>query len=349
MVERAALNPFQGELQKLNDITGYLNLKGVIDCSGNPNYPAGTAGDFYVVSVAGKIGGASGLDVYVKDLILCITDNAGGDQATVGDKWDIIPGGGDEIHYDPGTPNNAILKKTGAITAGDITATPPYGVPESLIIPNDEILTFTNDSSSHEVGETLLGANFNWTMTRNLEANTSQAVSGATLDGSPVSVTPGTVRTLAGTFGAGLNPADYAAYSYTLNTVGDDGFADSASTSILFRWKRYWGVWNVTGAGGSVPTDAEIVAAFSGEYGTSKPVTKTFNASAPTPPYNLVFAWPLSWGLPVQTKIGGLDFTDYTSATIVSFVNASGGTTDYYVIYTNNQTSDAAVTWQIVS
>lgn len=68
-----------------------LVYKGVIDCSGNPNYPAADAGYIYIVSVAGKIGGASGISVDVGDLLLCNADStASGDQATVGTKWNII-------------------------------------------------------------------------------------------------------------------------------------------------------------------------------------------------------------------------------------------------------------------
>jgi len=68
-----------------------LVYKGVIDCSTNPNYPAADAGHLYVVSVAGKIGGASGIDVEVGDMCICNTDGtASGDQATVGTKWNVI-------------------------------------------------------------------------------------------------------------------------------------------------------------------------------------------------------------------------------------------------------------------
>lgn len=63
-------------------------FKGVINCSANPNYPAADAGHVYSVSVAGKIGGASGVNVEVGDSLLCITDStASGDQATVGANW----------------------------------------------------------------------------------------------------------------------------------------------------------------------------------------------------------------------------------------------------------------------
>lgn len=65
--------------------------KGAIDCSANPNYPAADAGHLYRVSVAGKIGGASGVNVEAGDTLLCNTDaTAAGTQAAVGTKWNVI-------------------------------------------------------------------------------------------------------------------------------------------------------------------------------------------------------------------------------------------------------------------
>lgn len=71
-------------------VTGLWELKGNTDCSGNPNYPAASAGDAYVVSVAGKIGGASGANVDVGDVFVATADNAGGTQAGVGSSWVIL-------------------------------------------------------------------------------------------------------------------------------------------------------------------------------------------------------------------------------------------------------------------
>ncbi|WP_441268672.1 hypothetical protein AB7G19_29935 [Bradyrhizobium sp. 215_C5_N1_1] len=66
-------------------------FKGVTDCSGNPNYPAADRGHTYRVSVAGKIGGASGAVVEAGDMFICLTDGtASGNQATVGAQWSII-------------------------------------------------------------------------------------------------------------------------------------------------------------------------------------------------------------------------------------------------------------------
>jgi len=68
-----------------------LIYKGVIDCSTTPNYPAADAGHVYIVSVAGKIGGASGTVVAAGDLLLCKVDSsAAGTEAAVGANWDVL-------------------------------------------------------------------------------------------------------------------------------------------------------------------------------------------------------------------------------------------------------------------
>lgn len=83
-----AIRTFIGAVLAAGD---YASLKGGIDCSGNPDYPAADAGDTYRVTVAGKIGGASGPDVEVGDAIQCFVDESEeGDQATVGANWIIV-------------------------------------------------------------------------------------------------------------------------------------------------------------------------------------------------------------------------------------------------------------------
>lgn len=74
-----------------------LVYKGVIDISTAPNYPAGVIGDYYkavntnaTYPRSGFIGGASGKQLQTTNIILCNEDNAGGDEAAVGDKWSII-------------------------------------------------------------------------------------------------------------------------------------------------------------------------------------------------------------------------------------------------------------------
>ena len=71
-------------------VTGLLDFKGPTDASANPSYPAALKGDCYVVSVAGKIGGASGVNVDVGDTFFANADNAGGTQASVGTSWTVL-------------------------------------------------------------------------------------------------------------------------------------------------------------------------------------------------------------------------------------------------------------------
>lgn len=63
---------------------------GGIDCSANPNYPAANAGEFYRVTVAGLIGGGSGVAVQVGDQLHCYTTSVAGNHATVGSNWTIV-------------------------------------------------------------------------------------------------------------------------------------------------------------------------------------------------------------------------------------------------------------------
>ena len=72
----------------LIDATNAFRYKGVLDASTNPNYPAGNAGDVYKVSVAGRVGGASGPVVEVGDTVTLLADgSAAGTHATVGANW----------------------------------------------------------------------------------------------------------------------------------------------------------------------------------------------------------------------------------------------------------------------
>lgn len=71
-------------------VTGLLELKGDTDCSTNPNYPSALKGDAYYVTVAGKIGGASGKTVEVGDVYVAKADNAGGTEASVGTSWFVL-------------------------------------------------------------------------------------------------------------------------------------------------------------------------------------------------------------------------------------------------------------------
>lgn len=88
LASQKAVKTYADALIAANDA---MVFKGVIDCSSNPNYPAADRGHTYRASVAGKIGGASGVNVQAGDMLLCLTDGtSAGTQAGVGANWSII-------------------------------------------------------------------------------------------------------------------------------------------------------------------------------------------------------------------------------------------------------------------
>jgi len=101
-----------------------VQIQGSLDCSTNPNYPAANAGDMYVVTVGGKIGGASGPDVTAGKLVICyVDDTVSGDHATVGANWVITQTSVDLSAY--------IAKSIGT-AAGDIIVFTASGAPVRL-------------------------------------------------------------------------------------------------------------------------------------------------------------------------------------------------------------------------
>lgn len=88
LATQKAVKTYADSLIAANDA---MVFKGLVNCSANPNYPAADAGHTYRVSVAGKIGGASGVVVEAGDMIICLADGtAAGNQATVGANWGVI-------------------------------------------------------------------------------------------------------------------------------------------------------------------------------------------------------------------------------------------------------------------
>jgi hypothetical protein len=97
-------------VDNIADAVNAFQNKGGISCSGNPNYPAASNGWTYVVTSAGKIGGASGVNVEIGDLLICKTDgSAAGTQATVGTNWTIVQGNIDGAVIGPASSVSANL------------------------------------------------------------------------------------------------------------------------------------------------------------------------------------------------------------------------------------------------
>lgn len=108
-------------------------FRGVIDASTNPNYPASNRGDTYRISVAGRIGGASGAVVEVGDLIIALTDGtAAGTQAAVGAQWEIVQANLDGAVIGPASSTSGDLASFSG-TTGKVVADSGFAPSNSAI------------------------------------------------------------------------------------------------------------------------------------------------------------------------------------------------------------------------
>lgn len=143
-----------------------------------------------------------------------------------------------------------------------------------------------------------------------------------------------------------LDPA-LRAYTYetdintdtTFTITGGDGkTTKSASTSVKFLPKRYWGVSAKTSL-----TDAEIIA-LSSELSTTRVQTRTFDCSGGKYFY---FAIKASYCNGIAFKVGGLSFSDMIVETR-NFTNASGYTDSYNVYRVNNIQTGSAIQVEVL-
>lgn len=71
-------------------VVGLLEFKGNLDCGADPNYPAGSVGDLYYVSVSGHIGGFGGKSVDVGDAVICKANASSGNEGAAGGSWFVL-------------------------------------------------------------------------------------------------------------------------------------------------------------------------------------------------------------------------------------------------------------------
>ena len=126
--------------------------------------------------------------------------------------------------------------------------------------------------------------------------------------------------------------------SLTSNKTYMLGFSDgmtsgSASRTVSFSAKRYWGV-STSGA-----LDDAGILSLSNEFSASKSKSITYNCTGGRYFY---FCYPATSGIPANVTVGGLAFSDYTVST-QGFTNASGYTQNYNVVRCNNIQTGSAI------
>ena len=144
------------------------NLSGValkapqdIDCSSNPDYPESSIGDSYYVTQNGKIGGVSGENVNIGDIIFCKAESTGGNQATVGSDFFIA-----ESNRDLATTlQGGVVKLATQTQVNDGTESSAVVTPETLQIKLNN--SFGSQRYSTTIGN---GTNSTFTISHNLNS-----------------------------------------------------------------------------------------------------------------------------------------------------------------------------------
>lgn len=192
---------------------------------------------------------------------------------------------------------------------------------DQLLYISPDITSFTG-GGTYEKGSVIKSVNLSWTLNKDI---TSQSINQGI-----------------GDLDISLRKYDISEANltedttYTL-TVSDGKNSDSASTSVLFRQKRYWGVSTETSL-----TNEQILA-LSQEFSTGRNQNRTFDCSGGKYFY---FVIPTQYCNGIQFKVGGLSFTGMEETTI-QLTNASGYEASYNVYRCSNIQTGSAINVEV--
>jgi hypothetical protein len=255
-------------------------FKGVIDCSSNPNYPAADRGHTYRVSVAGKIGGGSGLNVEVGDILLCQTDStSAGNHATVGSAWSVIQTNLDGAVIGPASVTDGHVAQfdgtTGKLLKGGKAA------PSGDFVGTSDSQTLTNKTLDAAVALATPAAHTDSTLLATMAAlaNRVRSAAGVTVAddeaGTPLITIPtgvyGVLKVLSGT---SLHGAEF-----DIDTIGSYAMV---STPRMASTVENGGIGNASPGSG---TDGKVTFYLNGSTG----VVSVSNRSGGTQTFGAIF------------------------------------------------------------
>ena len=210
-----------------------------------------------------------------------------------------------EVAHSPtvaaGTGVTAVTNASGLVTFS-VASNPPYTAPI--------IDSFVNNQGGSEAGTVINSTLLTWSLS-------GGPITGQLIDPGAVAIGNLSQRTY----------TDTTSYStdrtYTL-TVSDGVTTPTATTSVAFSWRRYWGT--------SANTNLSNSAILGLTNELSSTLSKTWTA---TPNLEYIFyAYPSSWG-PASFIVNTFNSTSWT-LTIQSVTNTLGAVNTYNVYRSNN-------------
>jgi len=131
--------------------------------------------------------------------------------------------------------------------------------------------------------------------------------------------------------------------SYTMSVKTADNKTQTASASVSFQWKRYYGFMSLGDDGsGMMPGNAQILS-LANELSGSAAMTKSVT---PSGSQKLVIAFPVSWGGGARVTVGVNDSTGAFDKRTMSITNAIGGVTNY-TVYVQKDNTAGALTFSV--
>lgn len=211
--------------------------------------------------------------------------------------------------------------------------------PKPTTNPTATISLNLSSTQEYMASGSALAITVTWSITRPTDCRpiTSITVAGTSITPNAIAEGQSQSGTLASTQARNTNTT----YTVAVSSADKTG---NASSTITWSWKRYWGTVTST-----TVTDADILAltgagvGIGSEFATS--LAKTYNGITGGGKY-LVFAFPSSWGTPIF-KVYGLTNTAFTKIRDNTFVNASGGSTNYQVWVSNTPYNSVVTDFKI--
>ena len=194
---------------------------------------------------------------------------------------------------------------------------------DQLLYVSPNITSFSG-GGTYEVGQSISSINFAWALNKTV---TSQSINQGI----------GTIDPSARSYAYTPSTPIRSNITYTL-TVGDGKNTATKSTSLAFRYKRYWGV-----SSKDTLTNADILA-LSKELTTGRTQSRTFNCSGGKYFY---FVIPAEFCSGISFKVGGLAFSDMDVKDI-TLTNESGATVACKVYRSKNLQTGSAISVEVL-